>query len=143
MSRYTPNVVKTLNSPNQSSRNGARPRLIVVHSTESPNTKGTADIIGVGRYLCRADVAASSHVITDADGQSVRLVPDERKAWTQAWWNPWCLSIEQVGRAAQADWARDEVRETARWIARWSVKSRMEMVLALGEVTHSRFSMAF
>ena len=42
------------------------------------------------------------------------------KAWTQAWFNPWSLSIEQIGRAAQTEWARDELREAARWIARWS-----------------------
>ncbi len=30
------------------------------------------------------------------------------------------LSIEQIGRAASEKWTRDEIRETARWIARWS-----------------------
>ena len=44
MSRYRPNVVVTRESPNQSSRNGAVPRLIVVHSTESPNRPGNSDL---------------------------------------------------------------------------------------------------
>lgn len=120
MSRYRPNVVVTRESPNQSSRNGAVPRLIVVHSTESPNRPGNGDLEGVADWLCNPAAQASSHVIVDADGNSARLVPDARKAWTQAWFNPWSLSIEQIGRAAQTEWARDELREAARWIARWS-----------------------
>lgn len=120
MSRYTPNVVISRSSPNQSSRNGARPRLIVVHSTESDNRPGSSDLAGVTGWLCNPASQASSHVIVDADGNSARLVADDRKAWTQAWWNPWALSIEQIGRAAQKSWTRDELREAARWIARWS-----------------------
>lgn len=123
MSRYRPNVVYTRRSPNCSSRHGAVPRLIVVHSTEGTNVPGNSrDLINVADYLCRPGVEASSNVITDSDAFSARIVPDELKAWTQAWWNPWCLSIEQVGRAAQTSWARDELRETARWIALWCRK---------------------
>jgi N-acetyl-anhydromuramyl-L-alanine amidase AmpD len=67
-------------------------------------------------------VQASSHVIVDGDGHSARLVPDERKAWAQAAYNPFALAIEQIGIAASERWTRDEIRETARWIARWSKK---------------------
>lgn len=119
--RYRPNVVFTSLSPNQSSRNGARPRLIVVHSTESENRPGESDLRGVASWFANPAAQASSHVIVDADGNSARIVEDNRKAWTQAWFNPWSLSVEQVGRASQTQWARDELRETARWIARWSV----------------------
>jgi hypothetical protein len=148
-SRIHPNVVFRKESPNQSSRNGAKPRLIIVHSTEGDNVAGTArDLIGVAGYLCQPNVQASSHVLVDSDGYSARIVADDRKAWTQAWWNPWGLSIEQVGRAAQTTWAREELRESARWIARWSLmygippyKGAVDLesgrILKVGVVRHS------
>jgi hypothetical protein len=45
------------------------------------------------------------------------------KAWSQAYYNPWCLSIEQIGFATD-DWKSKkkeaQLQETARWIAWWS-----------------------
>lgn len=119
-SRYHPHVVYRQLSPNQSSRGGARIAIITLHSTQGSNVAGTADLRGCAGFLCRPATEASSHVITDADGHSARLVADHRKAWTQAAYNPVSLSIEQVGYAEATHWARDEIRETARWIARWS-----------------------
>ncbi len=121
MSRYVPHVVYRRTSPNQSSRNGVKPTIIVLHSTESPNIPGSdSDLVNVTDYLCRPDVRASSHVIVDGDGHSARLVADISKAWTQAAYNSVALSIEQIGRAGSESWTRDEIREAARWIARWS-----------------------
>jgi hypothetical protein len=121
MARYRPRVVYRRRSPNQSSRRGVRPRLIVIHSTESSNIRGSSrDLRGVADYLCRPSVQASSHVITDGDGNSARLVDDRAKAWTCAHYNGVSLNIEQIGRAASERWTRDEIRETARWVARWS-----------------------
>lgn len=148
MSRYRPKVVIRRESPNASSRNGAVPRLIVVHSTESANREGPTDLGGVASWLCNPQAQASSHVIVDADGTSARLVPDARKAWTQAFWNPWGLSIEQVGRASQTSWARDEVREAARWAALWHNRWRIPLtrgavdnatgrIIRAGVVTHA------
>lgn len=123
MSRYRPHVVVRQRSPNQSSRNGVRPRLIVLHSTEGSNVPGSsADLRGCSAFLCRPSIEASSHVIVDGDGHSARLVADESKAWTQAAFNPFCLSIEQIGHAGSEHWTRDEIRESARWIAHWSKK---------------------
>jgi hypothetical protein len=123
MSRYVPHVVYSKRSPNQSSRNGVRPSIIVLHSTESDNVHGTdRDLQNVCDFLCRPATQASSNVIVDSDGHSARLVADEAKAWAQAAYNPYALSIEQIGRAASEHWTRDEIRETARWIARWSKK---------------------
>lgn len=123
MSRYVPHVVYRKMSPNKSSRGGAKPRLIVLHSTEGsniPNSSG--DLIGCSNFLCQPGVQASSHVVVDGDGHSARLVRDEDKAWTQARYNPFALSIEQIGHAASEHWTRNEIREAARWIARWSKK---------------------
>lgn len=123
MSRYIPHVVVRMRSPNQSSRGGVRPNLIVLHSTESGNIpNSSADLHAVCSFLCRPAVEASSHVMVDGDGHSARLVADEAKAWAQARYNPFALSIEQIGRAASEHWTRDEIREAARWIARWSKK---------------------
>lgn len=123
MSRYIPHVVHRQMSPNQGSRNGVKPSLIVLHSTEGSNIPhSSSDLIGCASYLCQRPVEASSHVIVDGDGHSARLVADEQKAWAQARYNPFALSIEQIGHAASERWTRDEIRETARWIARWSKK---------------------
>lgn len=82
MSRYVPHVVHRQLSPNRSSRRGARPRLITVHSTEGSNIPDSpADLVGCAGFLCRPGVEASSHVITDGDGHSARIVRDEDKAW--------------------------------------------------------------
>jgi hypothetical protein len=132
--RVEPNVVIRENVRNQSSRNGCELRLIVVHSTESLNIPDSArDLRGIADWFDNPSAQASSHVVTDADGQSARLVPDDRKAWTQAFYNPWCLSIEQIGRAAAGHWAHAEVEESARWIAMWH--ERHNIPIRKGRVT--------
>jgi N-acetyl-anhydromuramyl-L-alanine amidase AmpD len=123
MSRYVPHVVVRRRSPNQSSRNGVKPRIIVLHSTEGSNIPGSsADLAGCTNFLCQGGVQASAHVIVDGDGHSARLVTDEQKAWHCARYNSFALGIEQIGHAASEHWTRDEIREAARWIARWSKK---------------------
>lgn len=118
---FKPHVVLDRPSPNHSSRGGAVPSIIVLHSTESDNKEGSSeDLGGNANWFANPSSQASSHVITDADGHSARCVNDWDKAWTQAFYNPWSLSIEQIGRAAQTSWADEEVKETARWIAFWS-----------------------
>ena len=137
MSRYLPHVVYSKRSPNQSSRNGTRPSIIVLHSTESDNVHGTSrDLENVCDFLCRPATQASSNVIVDSDGHSARLVADEAKAWAQAGYNPYALSIEQIGRAASEHWTRDEIRESARWVARWSKKYGIP--IQLGAVSGGR-----
>jgi hypothetical protein len=117
-----PNVKVRRLVRNKSSRNGARPQLIVLHSTEGSNVKGLGDLVGLGGFFDRPAVQASSHVATDAEGNSARYVRDSDKAWTQAHYNPVSLSIEQVGAAAQKSWSLAQRQETARWIAYWSKK---------------------
>lgn len=118
--RRTPSVVIERSVVNQSSRGGVAPRIIVLHSTESSEQAGNADLAAIVSWFDNSSAQASSHVITDADGNSARCVPDSAKAWTQAYFNPVSLSVEQIGRAAQTSWDDDLVRETARWIAKWS-----------------------
>ena len=55
---------------NQSSRNGVAPRIIVLHSTESDNRDGLADLRAVAGWFDNPKAQASSHVIVDAEGNS-------------------------------------------------------------------------
>lgn len=149
--RRKPNVVVTRISPNRSSRGGVTPRLMVLHSTESDNREGNSDLEGIANYFATSAAQASSHVLTDADGNSGRCVPDGDKAWTQAYFNPWSLSIEQIGRAASETWTEDHYRESARWLAKWSKEFGIPLVRGAvsgstitraGVVTHAQLGAA-
>lgn len=134
--RAFPNVRVRNLVQNRSSRKGARPQLMVLHSTQGSNVRGLADLIGLGRFFDIAAVEASSHVANDAEGQSARYVRDAAKAWTQAFYNPVCLSIEMIGRAEQTSWTDAQVDESARWLARWS--RHHGIPLQRGEVSGGR-----
>ena len=105
-----------------SSREGIKPRLIVLHDTEGHNLKGVSDLRSLGQMFensARTGInQRSSHVATDAEGHSARFVNDEDKAWHVGNWNKWTLGIEQIGKASQASWPNAQLLETARWIAK-------------------------
>lgn len=118
--RVEPHDVVTKIVRNQSSRHGGIPRLIVLHDTEGANIKGIRDLQGLAEWFDNPAAQASSHVATDAEGNSARFVADSAKAWHCKDYNSASLGIEQVGFARQNDWPEAQLRETARWIARWS-----------------------
>lgn len=118
----TPRPNVTLYVRNQSSRHGVKPTLIVIHDTEGGNVKGTADLVGVGRWFDNPAAQASAHVCNDAEGNDARYVPDERKAWHCAAYNSQSLGIEQIGRASQSEWPDAQIKNTAEWVAYWSAK---------------------
>lgn len=127
MERLKPEVKVRLISPNRSERLPGVPiNLIAIHSTESHNRPGKSDLLGVAGWFQQEIAEASCHVITDADGHSARCVDDQDKAWHIGAYNSFALGIEQIGFAAQgrAEWLASgrELNETARWIARWSIK---------------------
>jgi N-acetyl-anhydromuramyl-L-alanine amidase AmpD len=146
--RNKPKIVVDKAVCNQSSRAGAKPRLIVLHSTESHNIPDSAsDLAAVTNWFDNPSAQASSHVITDSDGHSARCVADAEKAWHVAGFNPWSLGIEQIGFASQGKWERAELLETARWIAHWSLKWDIPIqrgkvagsaIVTPGVVTHSQ-----
>jgi hypothetical protein len=122
--RAKPNVVVRNDVACQSDRAGAPVHLIVLHDTEGGNVPHSSrDLQGLGEFFDRLSTQASSHVAVDADGNSARYVPDHRKAWTQVAYNSIGLSVEQIGFASE-DWKgkdkEPQLRETARWIAKWS-----------------------
>lgn len=119
--RVYPKVAVTHIVGAQSARSTGALTLIVLHDTESHNVAGVTDLVGLGNYF-DSGAQASSHVATDADGQSARFVRDDRKAWHVAAFNSPSLGIEQIGFASQTSWPDAQLRETARWIAYWSAK---------------------
>ena len=109
----------------RSSRGGARPKLIVLHTTESHNRPGVEDLLSLADWFDTAP--ASSHKAVDRSGNVITLVPDDEEAWTQCYFNPVSLSIEQVGFSAydRAHWIRDYhlgLRAVARELARWHLR---------------------
>jgi hypothetical protein len=118
--------------PNQSSRDGAVPVLIVIHVTTDPEASsgpsfydkpGIKDLQKLGRWFADPRSEVSSHVANDGDGNDARYVSDGRKAWTEVAFNSVGLSIEQIGSVDfdRATWmARPaQLADTARWIAHW------------------------
>lgn len=85
-------------SPNRSSRNGRRARLVFVH------VWGGGSFDGVVGWLCNPNVGerrASSHVVYAGErgkdaGRCTQLVPWAEKAWTQCELNPVALSVESA-----------------------------------------------
>jgi hypothetical protein len=145
-----PHVEISRSSPNCSSRNGSRPRRIVLHITVSHNRPGLGDLSDMVAYLCRRDVQASSHIINDAEGHDARIVPDGLKAWTQAAYNPDSLSIEQIeysDKRTRAEWLsgnKAQLDNTAKWCAYWCKKYGIDAVHSVshGICEHSELGRA-
>ena len=111
------------NVRNQSSRNGRKPKIIVLHTTEGHNRPGLSDLHSLVAMFDNPKTEASSHIGNDAEGNDARMVPDDRKAWTQAQFNSISLSIEQIGFAKDsAHMSEKQLANTAAWIAHWSRK---------------------
>lgn len=132
--RTHPRVVVRTASPNYSTRTSPI-ELIVLHATVSHNRPGPSDLAAIGDFFAGRASQVSSHVCTDGDGHSARYVADENKAWHCAAYNSAALGIEQIFAAGDV-WKPDEYRETARWIARWSVMHGIP--IRLGAVNNGR-----
>lgn len=118
-----------VNVRNQSSRNGAKPRLIVLHDTEGANIPNSiVDLQGLANWFDNPAAQASSHVGVDSDGYAAKFVDDAAKAWAQAAFNPIALSIEQVGFATQKEWPEAQLNKVAQYVAYWSKKYDIPLV---------------
>jgi hypothetical protein len=134
---------------NQSSREGSKPQLIVLHTTFDPRSgsrpvvrdePGIKDLKHLGAWFDDPKTEASSHVANDAEGNDARYVRDRRKAWTQAAFNSVSLSIEQIGSAGfdRRTWMvkrQPQLENTARWIAHWH--RRWDIPIRRAEVSGS------
>ena len=128
---------------NQSSRDGARPSLIVLHTTTDPDggrpffrdKPGLKDLKRLGAWFANPDSAVSSHVANDAQGHDARYVKDRRKAWTEVAFNSVSLSIEQIGTDSysRGKWLNQraaQLENTAKWIAYWHRRWRIPIARA-------------
>lgn len=89
---------------NYGSRNGARPALLVLHYTVSPERPGWGDVDAIVRWFSDPRSQASSHYVIDREGHCALLVPETAKAWTQAAYNPWAVSVEAIGTGREPDY---------------------------------------
>jgi N-acetyl-anhydromuramyl-L-alanine amidase AmpD len=121
-------------------RGGRRIDAIVLHSTETPDRRGFADLARLARYFVGA--RKSAHVATDGEGYSSRMVPDDRSAYHATYWNISTLGLEQAGYASFGDeaWLARPVQleATARWIAHWAARYRIPIRRC--EVTGLRYN---
>ena len=81
---------------NQSSRNGVRPQLQVLHYTVSPNRPGWSDVEAVVHLFNTRSAQVSSNFVIDGEGNCAYIVPIENKAWAQAAANPYSVSYEII-----------------------------------------------
>lgn len=107
---------------NWSSRNGAKVKGIMCHTTESSDLPRTDDDLdGVQNWFNNPASEASSWIGVDGDANSRLWVPGARKAWTMGHRqvNAETLNIEFVGRASQplASWEEKQVKHGAKWAA--------------------------
>lgn len=88
---------------NYSSRNGVAPRIIVIHYTVSGNRPGWGDVDAVTGWFNQARSGASSNYVVDAEAHCRYIVRESDKAWTQAGFNPWSISIEVVNSGKESN----------------------------------------
>lgn len=117
----------TANVACQSFRGGTKPRVIVLHDTESHDRQGISDLVGLVSFFDRPSTQASAHVIVDGQGYSAKCVDDDKKAWHCKDFNSIALGIEQIGFATftAAMWnkhKRAQLKKVAKYIAYWSKK---------------------
>jgi N-acetylmuramoyl-L-alanine amidase len=109
-------------------REGAPIDAIVVHVTESNDRPGTTDLSKLARFLAGRGLAA--HAANDAEGNSSRMVADDRLAYHATYWNRATVGIEQVAYAdvPRDRWLRErrpQLDSTAAWIAYWAREYRI------------------
>lgn len=111
---------KSIRAANDSGPRNLQPKYIVIHSTESPNNKGSAR--AVANYF-KNGAPASVQVVMD-DFECYRCLPDMVIPWGAPPFNSRGLHIEQCGRAAwtRAEWFehRATIDRTAKAAAYWA-----------------------
>lgn len=118
--RILPKVVKRGEVKCQSSRHGAAILWIVIHDTEGANIPHSArDLLGLYDFFDRLSTQASAHAACDNDGQSVRMVNDEEKAWSCVHFNAVTVNLEIVHKQGEP-YTSAVYEEAARWVALWS-----------------------
>jgi hypothetical protein len=124
-----------------SSRRGVAPHMIVLHYTVSPNVAGWSDVDGVTAFFARVATQASSNYVLDGEGHCNYIVREVDKAWAQAAFNPFAISIEVINTGHEPVYIRPAgFRQLARIVhdaaKRWHIPLR---VGAVSNCVPSRF----
>lgn len=95
-------------TPNQSSRHGVLPNLLVWHET-------AGSYLGSINWLCNPLAQASAHLVIREDGlHATQLVPLGLKAWTQASYNPRSIGVEHANTTAKGYATEHQLAVSAR-----------------------------
>lgn len=107
----TPIILPTLvqrKTPNQSSRNGVVPNLIVWHET-------AGSYAGSVSWLCNPAADASAHLVVREDGlEATQLVHIDRKAWHASAFNSRSIGIEHANTTAKGYATERQLQVSAR-----------------------------
>lgn len=131
-------------------------KLIVLHTTESPEHHGLTDLRAIYAWFDNPKSQVSAHVAVDEEAYSAIYVPDEKKAWACAAYNSASLNIEQIGFStySKALWSkqhRQQLKVVARWLAYWSKTHNVPLrtakvfngnVMRSGVTTHAALGVA-
>lgn len=84
-----------------------QPSMWVLHYTVSRNVPGWGDVEAIQNYFKRTRLG-SAHFILDFEGHCLKMVPGDKKAWTQGNFNSSSLSVEIIamGDESAAEWKR-------------------------------------
>lgn len=95
-------------TPNQSSRNGVKPDLLVWHETAGAYT-------GSVSWLCNPAAQASAHVVVQEDGLgSTQLVHLADKAWHAVAYNSRGVGVEHANTTAKGYSTEQQLQVSAR-----------------------------
>lgn len=112
------------------------PRRIILHSTESGDTRGIGDVSGVFAFWRRQGRGYGAHLVIDAEGNTGQGAPGNQIVWATYGANTGSLQVEMVGRAKwrMIDWIRPsrrrQLNEVAKWIAWWNLLYGIPIVLS-------------
>ncbi|MBF6618841.1 MAG: N-acetylmuramoyl-L-alanine amidase [Patulibacter sp.] len=133
---------------NYSSRGGVAPRIIVPHYTVSANRPGWGDVNAVVGWFNQARSGASSNYVVDDEAHCRYIVRESDKAWTQAGFNPWAISIEIIntgkeGRLTSAAGYRRLGQIISDSAERWNIPLRQGAIVGCrvtrsGIIDHGR-----
>jgi len=123
------------------SREGARPRLIVIHATRSGDAGNSPEqeLQGTLRWFLdsrgRPDQRtwASAHDVIAADGTRHACLDPERMAWHAGYLNPFSIGIEVAQPTREAPFPEAQVAATAARVRQLCVEYGIPMVRVMSE----------